>query len=111
MQSFNLSELMDRQQASGRAYLEFLSIPSMSLGVYKLPAGGRDPQKPHGEDEVYFVAEGRAQVTVGAEEQAVEPGSIIFVAAGVPHRFHSIEADLKLLVFFAPAEGSQAGPA
>ena len=26
------------------------------------------------------------------------------------HRFHSIESDLKLLVFFAPAEGSRAAP-
>jgi mannose-6-phosphate isomerase-like protein (cupin superfamily) len=107
MDSFNLNELMALQQAGGRAYLEFLKVPALSLGLYALPAGGIDLQKPHFEDEVYFVVEGRARVTVGKEEQAIATGSIIFVAAGVPHRFHSIEADLKLLVFFAPAEGSR----
>jgi hypothetical protein len=30
------------------------------------------------------------------------------VAARVPHRFHTIEGDLTILVFFAPAEYSQA---
>jgi len=33
-------------------------------------------------------------------------GSIVFVAARVPHRFHSIAEDLTVLVFFAPAEYS-----
>lgn len=83
----------------------------MSLGLYSLPAGGADPQQPHTEDEVYYVISGRAQIRVGAagaeEDRAVQPGSIVFVAANVPHRFHSIAEDLTILVFFAPAEGSQ----
>ena len=107
MDSFTLTELNARQQASGRTYLEFFKAPALSLGLYALPPGGIDPQKPHAEDEVYCVVEGRARVTVGKDEQAVAPGSIIFVAAGVPHRFHNIETDLKLLVFFAPSEGSR----
>jgi mannose-6-phosphate isomerase-like protein (cupin superfamily) len=45
-------------------------------------------------------------ITVGSEDRPVESGSIIFVAAKVNHRFHSITEDLLLLVFFAPAEGS-----
>jgi len=108
MEAFNLNDVIAQQQASGRTYLEFLKVPTLSLGLYALPERGIDPQKPHAEDEVYFVIEGRARVIVGKEERSVAPGSIIFVAAGVPHRFHSILADLKLLVFFAPAEGSRA---
>jgi quercetin dioxygenase-like cupin family protein len=46
---------------------------------------------------------------VGDEDRAVGAGSIIYVAANVEHRFHSIEEELKVLVFFAPAEYSQAG--
>ena len=111
MDAFNLSDVIAQQQASGRTYFEFLKGPALSLGLYALPERGIDPQKPHAEDEVYFVIEGRARVIVGKEEQAVAPGSIIFVAAGVPHRFHSILEDLKLLVFFAPAEGSRAAHA
>jgi mannose-6-phosphate isomerase-like protein (cupin superfamily) len=78
------------------------------MGVYRLPAGGRDPQSPHTEDEVYYVVDGQAQIRVGEEDRSVGPGSIVFVAAHVDHRFHSIEENLTVLVFFAPAEYSQA---
>lgn len=85
-------------------YVEFMRHPSLSVGVYQLPAGGVDRQQPHSEDEVYYVLSGRGRITVGTEERAVEPGSTIFVAAGVEHRFHDFAEVLTLLVFFAPAE-------
>jgi mannose-6-phosphate isomerase-like protein (cupin superfamily) len=108
MYAFELAQIGERRQAAGRAYLELLRAPALSLGPYELPAGGIGPQKPHTEDEVYVVTRGRATVTVADEEQAVVPGSVIYVAAGVPHRFRSIAEALALLVFFAPAVYSQA---
>ena len=107
MHAFALDPLAQQRQATGRPYLEFLRVPALSMGLYELPAGGTDPQKPHTEDEVYYVARGRAKLTVGDEERAIGPSSIIYVPAAVPHRFHSISEDLRLLVFFAPAEYSQ----
>jgi mannose-6-phosphate isomerase-like protein (cupin superfamily) len=85
-------------------YLEFLRVPATSAGVYVLPAGSTDPQKPHKEDEMYYVVRGRARMRVGSEDQAISPGSVIFVAANVDHRFHDIAEELAVLVFFAPAE-------
>ena len=41
---------------------------------------------------------------VGPEDEAVGPGSIIFVEAKVVHRFYDIQEELAALVFFAPAE-------
>jgi quercetin dioxygenase-like cupin family protein len=41
---------------------------------------------------------------IGSEDQPVSSGSVIFVEAGVEHRFHKIEENLQILVFFAPAE-------
>jgi mannose-6-phosphate isomerase-like protein (cupin superfamily) len=76
----------------------------MSLGLYVLPAGGVDPQQPHNEDEVYYIVSGQGQIDVADETRPVQPGSIVFVAAHVPHKFHSITEELKILVFFAPAE-------
>ncbi|MFN8483084.1 MAG: cupin domain-containing protein [Anaerolineae bacterium] len=108
MQAFELGELAAQRVAAGRLYLEFLRVPSMSMGLYVLPAGGVDPQGPHTEDEVYYVARGRGVIHVGGEDRAVAAGSIVFVAAGVDHRFHSIEEELEVLVFFAPAEYSAA---
>jgi mannose-6-phosphate isomerase-like protein (cupin superfamily) len=94
--------------AVGRPYHEFLSVPDLSAGIYVLEAGATDGQSPHTEDELYYVIEGRATVQVGDEERRVEPGSLIFVGAHVPHRFHLIEERLILLVAFGPAEGSRA---
>jgi len=87
-------------------YFEFLRVLSMSLGLYVLFAGGNDPQQLHSEDEVYYVMSGRGSIRVGSEDRIVQAGSIVFVAAQVEHRFHSIEEELSLLVFFAPAEGT-----
>ena len=107
MQAFELHDLIQTQAERGKLYYEFLRESSMSLGLYVLPAGSTDPQQPHNEDEVYYVINGRAQITVGEETRAVEPGSTIFVAKHVPHKFHDITEDLTLLVFFAPPERSE----
>lgn len=101
---FNLGDVNKRREQSGKRYLEFLRVPAMSAGVYVLPAGGSDPQSPHKEDEMYYVVRGRARMRAGSEDQAVNDGSIIFVAAGVEHRFYDITEELVVLVFFAPAE-------
>jgi mannose-6-phosphate isomerase-like protein (cupin superfamily) len=109
MDAFELSDLAARQAESGRPYLEFISVPDLSVGLYVLAAGQPDLQQPHTEDEVYYVISGRAKVTVGDEVRDVGPGSTVFVATGVPHRFHDITEDLTLFVAFGPAENSRAG--
>jgi len=104
MQAFELNQLIQQQKDSNKLYLEFLKVPDLSMGLYVLPAGGADPQSPHTEDEVYYVVSGKGKIKVGNEDRAVEAGSIVYVAKNVEHRFHSIEEELTLLVFFAPAE-------
>jgi quercetin dioxygenase-like cupin family protein len=96
---------IDRQRAeSGRLYREFLRVPALSAGLYVLPAGGTDPQKPHHEDEVYYVVRGRARFQADNEDREISAGSVIFVAAEVEHRFYDIKEELAVLVLFAPAE-------
>ena len=110
MDAFTVSQMLQGHDWSRVQYNEFVRRDSMSLGLYMLPRGSTDRQQPHKEDEVYYVVSGRARISVGSEERTVEPGSIIFVAAGVEHRFHSIDEDLTSLVFFAPAETTPAPP-
>ena len=89
-------------------YVEQLSVPDLSVGLYRLPAGGVDPQSPHTEDEVYVVLSGSATFTGDdTGSSAVGPGSVIFVPAGEGHRFHDITDDLAVVVVFGPAEGSR----
>ncbi len=106
MDAFTIEQLAAQQRESGKLYLEFLRQPSLSVGLYVLPAGGTDPQQPHSEDEVYYVVSGSGQIRVGAEDRTVAAGSVVFVAAGLEHCFHSISEELRVVVFFAPAEYS-----
>lgn len=104
MEAYELADLRAARAASGRLYHEFIRTHDLSVGLYELPAGATDPQGPHTEDEVYQVVSGLARFTVGDEDRAVGPGSILFVAADAVHRFHEITEDLVVLVFFGPAE-------
>lgn len=106
MNAYELSQLISLQRDSRQNYLEFLKVPDLSMGLYVLPAGGVDPQSPHTEDEVYYVTGGRAKIRVANEDREVQAGSIVYVEKNVEHRFHSIEEDLTVIVFFAPAEYS-----
>ena len=111
---FGLDQLLAKRLQSGRSYLEFLRIPVMSAGVYVLPAGALDPQQPHHQDEIYYVVRGRAKMrlastesaAVGNKERSVGAGDVIFVEAGLEHRFFDVEEELVVLVVFAPEESS-----
>jgi mannose-6-phosphate isomerase-like protein (cupin superfamily) len=106
MQAYELTQLISQRADANKLYLEFLKVPDLSMGVYVLPAGGADPQSPHTEDEVYYIVSGKAKIQVADENRDVQTGSIVYVAKNVEHRFHSIEEELTVIVFFAPAEYS-----
>jgi mannose-6-phosphate isomerase-like protein (cupin superfamily) len=101
---YHISDVMRQRDEKGRPYLEFLRVPAMSAGIYVLPQGATDSQKPHLEDEMYYVIRGRARIQIGSEQADVRPGSVVFVDAKLEHRFYEIQEELELLVFFAPAE-------
>src|SRR5690242_15955391 len=105
MRAFAVARLLTERAQTDEAYLEFLRVPSLTMGIYVLAAGTADAgEKVHPtEDEVYYVLGGRAVLRAGAEERAVRPGDVVFMPAGVEHWFHGIEGDLTVLVFFAPA--------
>src|SRR5579871_4476098 len=109
MQTFNLSRLIAESERDNQRWGEFLRVPSLSMGLYRLKAGQADEQQPHTEDEVYVVISGRASFRASEQVQAVIPGSVIFVERAVEHRFVDIAEDLTVLVFFAPREGSLKG--
>jgi len=108
MRAYTVADLSAQRSATGDLYHEFLRVPAMSAGLYELAAGAEDPQEPHTEDELYYVVSGRARLQVGGEDVAVAAGSLVYVAATVEHRFHDISEALAVLVFFAPAEYSEA---
>ncbi len=102
--AFEVDAVRAELARSGRLYHEFIRSHDLSVGLYVLAEGATDPQGPHTEDEVYHVIEGWAMLTVGSVEHRVQAGSVVFVGADVPHRFHDIEEELVVLVVFGPAE-------
>ena len=101
---YTLSQLESARTQARKPYLEFQRVPAMSAGIYVLSPGETDLQSPHTEDELYCVLRGQARMRVGLEDRPVGPGVVIFVGAGVEHRFYEITEELQVLVCFAPAE-------
>ena len=99
--AFDAKQLIEARNDAGVPYLEFLRTPSVSCGIYFLPAGSKDLQSPHDEDEVYYVMSGRARLKLEEEDRVVGPGSVVYVQATSEHSFVEIEEDTTLLVFFA----------
>ena len=108
MKVFAINDLFAARSKSSKPYFEFLRVPTLSAGVYVLPAGEEDKQQPHSEDEMYYVVTGsgrfRTEEDGVSQDVPVSAGSVIFVEAGAKHRFHSINEELAVLVFFSPAE-------
>lgn len=104
MKVFRLDDLDAERAANEGAYLRFLREKTMSAGLYALKAGEADPQQPHAQDEIYLVVSGRGAITVGEETTVVARGSVVYVPARTPHRFHHITEDLRVMVVFSPPE-------
>jgi mannose-6-phosphate isomerase-like protein (cupin superfamily) len=99
-QVFNLAELMEKVAGHEPRFHEFLRVPTMSCAVYRLPAGAKDMQAPHLEDEVYVVLDGCARLRIDGKEHEVQRGSILYIHATTKHSFFDIKEDLTVLAFF-----------
>ncbi len=100
-QSFHMDDLLEMAAREEGRYLRFIDNNKLSSGIYQLKVGDVDEQEPHQWDELYYVLEGEAMLRVNEEDHKAVPGSILFVAADVPHQFVEIKQDLKILVFFS----------
>jgi mannose-6-phosphate isomerase-like protein (cupin superfamily) len=88
-----------------------LAVPIFSRGaldVEMYTPQGRDPQKPHDRDEIYFVARGQGLFFDGSQQHSVQAGSFIFVPAGQVHRFESFSPDFAVWVAFYGPKGGEA---
>ena len=97
---FQLGDLIEQVAGKGVRLHEFLRTPSLSCSIYHLPAGSREMQSAHEEDELYLVLAGRARLRVADTEHRVEKGSLMYVQTACDHAFFDIEEDLTALAFF-----------
>lgn len=80
---------------------------SMRVGLYA--PKGEDPQKPHVQDEIYIIASGSGSFVKGDERIAFKPQDVLFVEAGVEHRFEDFTEDFSTWVVFWGPDGGEGG--
>src|ERR1044071_456254 len=96
--------------ASGERFAKVLEHESLLVEIYA--PRGTDPQQPHTRDELYVVVEGSGRFVNGGERLSFEPGDVLFVPAGVVHRFEEFTEDLVVwVVFYGPEGGERAARA
>ncbi len=87
----------------GERFAEVFSHGTLSMEIYA--PRGSDPQSPHTRDEIYVVAQGRGEFINGPGRQPFGPGDLLFVPAGIEHRFVNFSDDLAVWVIFYGPEG------
>jgi mannose-6-phosphate isomerase-like protein (cupin superfamily) len=89
----------------GRRFVTAFAHGSLWVELYA--PRGSDPQQPHTRDEVYVVVQGQGFFVNGPERHRFGPGDVLFVPAGVVHRFEEFTDDLAVWVFFYGPEGGE----
>jgi mannose-6-phosphate isomerase-like protein (cupin superfamily) len=79
-----------------------------SLCVELYAPRGTDAQAPHARDEVYVVVAGRGRFSCDGEIRDFAPGELLFVPAGMEHRFLDFTDDFVTWVLFYGPEGGEA---
>jgi TusA-related sulfurtransferase len=102
----NASEAQAQLTRSGELFLGVFAHGSLAVEIYK-PVG-EDLQQPHSRDEVYVVIAGTGFFLSGETRTAFTPGAMLFVPAGVVHRFEDFSDDFATWVFFYGPEGGEA---
>jgi mannose-6-phosphate isomerase-like protein (cupin superfamily) len=98
---FELQNIISDLDYEGGYLLDFMKVRNLEAGIIRLHPGEKDIQKPHSADELYYVLEGSGFMEIGKTSHLVKKGSIIFVPAGLEHRFYGNKDDLTVLYVFA----------
>ncbi len=79
---------------------------SLQVEIYK--PDKVDLQQPHDRDEIYVVISGSGTFVNGSKRVPFGPGDVLFVPAGVAHRFVDFDEDFATWVFFYGPKGGEA---
>lgn len=82
----------------GKPFITLLERGNMYVEVYAPQKV--DLQTPHDQDEIYVVISGTGTFFNDGERRPFEPGDLLFVPAGVEHRFEGFSEDFSTWVIF-----------
>ncbi|MGB0861548.1 MAG: cupin domain-containing protein [Saprospiraceae bacterium] len=86
-------------------FVELFKHGSLSVELYQ--PQGKDKQQPHTRDEVYVVVAGEGTFFFDGERKTYQAGDVIFVPAGIEHRFETFSEGFITWVFFYGPEGGE----
>jgi mannose-6-phosphate isomerase-like protein (cupin superfamily) len=89
----------------GERFAAILEYGSLEIEIYA--PRGVDAQTPHTRDEVYVVISGSGDFINGDARHPFVPGDMLFVPAGVEHRFVDFSDDFVVWVMFYGPEGGE----
>jgi len=101
-----VSNTLNDLAKSNALFKEVFTHGSLSVEIYK--PDKIDKQNPHSRDEIYVIASGNGSFINDGNQQDVEVGEVLFVAAGKEHRFVDFTDDFSTWVFFYGPEGGEA---
>jgi mannose-6-phosphate isomerase-like protein (cupin superfamily) len=105
MSRLTISNALRSLKNTKEPFKELFSHGSLSVEIYK--PQNTDFQQPHTRDEIYVVAAGSGYFVNGNNREKFETGEVLFVPAGVVHRFEDFTDDFSTWVFFYGPEGGE----
>ncbi|GAB3711416.1 hypothetical protein GCM10027592_48970 [Spirosoma flavus] len=102
---FSPEEGLKQLQVSPNEFVELFSHGSLVVEYYK--PDQVDKQQPHRRDEVYVITSGSGTFDYAGEKMAVKPGALLFVPAGIEHRFENFTDDFATWVLFYGPDGGE----
>jgi mannose-6-phosphate isomerase-like protein (cupin superfamily) len=95
-------------RAGGKRFATLFRHGTLQVEIFA--PRGRDTQRPHTRDEVYFVVRGSGTYVNGSQRFAFRAGDLLFAAAGEPHRFEAFSEDFfTWVLFYGPDGGERPG--
>ena len=110
MQTISLSDIPGEKFSSGRHTRIFVGAESLLQaekfvsGYVVIEPGGKVPEHDHEQEEVYYILQGRGEMTVGGEIETLESVSAVYIPPNQKHALkNSGKEELHMLFVYAPA--------
>lgn len=101
-----IEHALSKVRAAPQPFIELLAHGSLVVEFYQ--PDKVDLQEPHSRDEIYVIVSGEGEFNLDGEREPFESGEVLFVPAGVEHRFEEFTEDFATWVFFFGPEGGEA---
>jgi len=102
----NVKDALNHLEASAvKPFIQVMGHGSMIVEIYR--PDKVDLQTPHLQDELYVIISGKGDFLNDDKRSAFGPGDVLFVPAGVEHRFENFTDDFATWVIFYGPEGGE----